>query len=116
MNVHPIDHGHVALPHAAHQTARPKQIDNQSPTAAPRPDAVPEETASPKHDKHDGEKVPGVIRLLEAGHFKGVADVRLRINFFEQLSARAEAAAQPVVQDESRQLVETVNAQLDELL
>jgi hypothetical protein len=26
-----------------------------------------------------------VIRLLQAGHFKGVADVRLRINFHEEL-------------------------------
>ena len=34
-----------------------------------------------------GEKTKGVIRLLQAGHFKGVADVRLRINFHEELQA-----------------------------
>lgn len=33
------------------------------------------------------EKTPGVIRLLQEGHFKGVADVRLRINFAEELAA-----------------------------
>jgi len=33
------------------------------------------------------EKTRGVIRLLQAGHFKGVADVRLRINFHEELQA-----------------------------
>ena len=35
----------------------------------------------------DPNKVPGVIRLLQEGHFKGVADVRLRINFFDELQA-----------------------------
>ncbi len=33
------------------------------------------------------EKVKGVIRLLQAGHFKGVADVRLRINFYDEIQA-----------------------------
>ncbi len=33
------------------------------------------------------EKTRGVIRLLQAGHFKGVADVRLRINFHEEIQA-----------------------------
>jgi hypothetical protein len=32
-----------------------------------------------------GERLPGVLRLLQEGHFRGVADVRLRINFHEQL-------------------------------
>ena len=44
----------------------------------------------------EGEKTTGrangVLRLLESGHFKGVADVRLRINFHEQLSPQAAAA------------------------
>jgi hypothetical protein len=34
-----------------------------------------------------GEEGQGVIGLLQEGHFKGVADVRLRINFFEELAA-----------------------------
>ena len=34
-----------------------------------------------------GEKTRGVIRLLQAEHFKGVADVRLRINFHEEIQA-----------------------------
>ncbi len=64
----------------------------------------------------DGDKTPGVIRLLEAGHFRGVADVRLRINFFDQLAARAKAVAQPAVERESRQLVDTVTSKVDELI
>ncbi len=31
----------------------------------------------------------GVVRLLEQGHFKGVADVRLRLNFFDRLDHEA---------------------------
>ena len=44
---------------------------------------------SPGIDKKEPEK--GVIRLLEQGHFKGVAEVRLRINFFEELTTRSAA-------------------------
>ena len=64
----------------------------------------------------DTEKTRGVIRLLEAGHFKGVADVRLRINFFEELSARASANAKPVAVEQSGVMVEAVQAKVDELL
>lgn len=38
-------------------------------------------------------KANGVIRLLQEGHFRGVADVRLRINFAEQLGG-VQAASQ----------------------
>ena len=40
------------------------------------------------------QKQPGVLRLLQEGHFKGVTDVRLRINFHEELSAMQTAANQ----------------------
>jgi hypothetical protein len=33
------------------------------------------------------EETKGVLRLLQEGHFKGVSDVRLRINFFDELVA-----------------------------
>lgn len=36
----------------------------------------------------------GVVRLLQEGHFKGVADVRLRVNFHEQLTESNAAATQ----------------------
>ena len=59
------------------------------------------------------EKSPGVVRLLEEGHFKGVADVRLRINFFEELEAgNAAAAALP---EGAAALVSDVGAALDAL-
>ncbi len=64
----------------------------------------------------DGDKVPGVIRLLEAGHFKGVADVRLRINFFDELSDRAGQDGAAVAQQEVANLAETVGAAVGELV
>lgn len=33
------------------------------------------------------QKTKGVLRLLQEGHFKGVSDVRLRINFHEEIQA-----------------------------
>lgn len=42
----------------------------------------------------EGTHAKGVLRLLQAGHFKGVADLRLRINFHEELSAMQDAADQ----------------------
>jgi hypothetical protein len=51
---------------------------------------TPETAALPSSDtvaiESDGEQ-KGVIRNLLAGHYKGVADVRLRINFFDELAA-----------------------------
>jgi HPt (histidine-containing phosphotransfer) domain-containing protein len=64
----------------------------------------------------DGEKARGVLRLLEAGHFKGVADVRLRINFFEQLSAGAAARGALTARSLVSDLIETINGQVDELI
>lgn len=64
----------------------------------------------------DGEKTRGVIRLLESGHFNGVADVRLRINFFDELSARAEAAAAPLIEEGATELVSQIEAKVGELL
>ncbi len=42
-----------------------------------------------------GGRPPGVIRNILAGHFKGVAEIRLRLNFADQLGAlQAEATAE----------------------
>lgn len=58
----------------------------------------------------------GVLRLLQAGHFKGVADVRLRINFREEIAAlEAEKAAQ-VAADGVATISETITSQVDAYL
>ena len=72
--------------------------------------------AIPEIPDADQGKAPGVIRLLEAGHFRGVADVRLRINFFDELSARAQTAARPIVQEQTAQLVDAVKSGVEEII
>lgn len=62
-----------------------------------------EETSEPK------KSAQGVLRLLEAGHFKGVADVRLRINFHDQLTQKANEAAKDELQSGSQDLVSLLN-------
>ena len=70
-------------------------LTHDSNTRAPRGSSNVEDARGPKKSPHaegmhgHGPRGRGVLRLLEAGHFKGVADVRLRINFHDELEARA---------------------------
>jgi hypothetical protein len=57
--------------------------------------------------------VQGVIRLLEAGHFQGVADVRLRINFHEELMARQAEAVKSAVEAKLPSLTQSVDDAFD---
>ena len=66
-------------------------------TGAPglnRPAAAKSPTAEPVSFASANGKANGVVRLLQEGHFKGVADVRLRVNFHEQLTKTNAAATQ----------------------
>lgn len=47
----------------------------------------------------------GVVGLLQERHFQGVADVRLRINFHEQLQLMMSQKSGEVLQTESRELM-----------
>ena len=85
-------------------SARAEATVNSEPTPAAEPTKsapAPENTALAEATETaepttEGEKTTGrangVLRLLDAGHFKGVADVRLRINFHDELSPQAAAA------------------------
>jgi hypothetical protein len=64
----------------------------------------------------ESSNTPGVIRLLEAGHFKGVADVRLRINFFDELSERRGERTTPVIREHADEFVRTITGQVDHLI
>ena len=80
-------------------------------SAGVRVDSDDDQSASVKADN-----VPGVIRLLEAGHFKGVADVRLRINFHDQLAQRAADKAADTLRTGADELVKTTASETDEVL
>ncbi len=68
-------------------------------------------------DAPEGAKAPkGVIRLLLAGHFKGVANVRLRINFHDELAAAGIREAGPAVSGSLGTLTDELGAVIEELL
>lgn len=80
MNARP---GHAEMRNAAKEGLAPtKQAES----------AVPAEATTAEGSK-------GVIRLLQAGHFGGVADVRLRINFHDQLQQGAAQNAAKAFED-----------------
>ncbi len=118
------DHRRLAQPGMANRPAGPipphSRVDAPGQVDKTRVPPPPEQSGAvaPATLEHLNEEdnVPGVIRLLEAGHFKGVADVRLRINFFDELSARSDASARSAFEQESGQLVQTVAAKIDELV
>jgi len=122
MNVHPVGH-----PNEAHATAITGRNRLHEGTGPPHPHSAkaskPALHLSPAESKpdvpgpegaQDTEKARGVLRLLEAGHFKGVADVRLRINFFEQLSANAAAQGVSTARSLVSELIDKVNSQINE--
>ena len=75
-------------------TDRPRvhgRPENQPVRSAITPEAtdLEEQASATVVSKSDqGERTKGVISLLESGHFKGVAAVRLAINFHDELAAR----------------------------
>ena len=71
-----------------------EEIPQDSPPTAQIDEPSPTEPQSDIQNTDDTEDGKGVLRLLQEGHFKGVSDVRLRINFFEKLNA-IEAAKLP---------------------
>lgn len=58
----------------------------------------------------------GVLRLLQEGHFKGVSDVRLRINFFEELAAIEAGKLQAVAEEKVNAVLESVGGIVDTFL
>jgi hypothetical protein len=54
------------------------------------------------------EEIPGAIRNLMDGHYKGVADVRLRINFQDQIEAIEAAQRQAIADEQLGQILESV--------
>lgn len=123
MQVDSIEPTILSISKANASSARAAKRNN--PSAQPKPTAEPPtppaspEAADPEEtpvEIEDTTKTRGVIRLLEEGHFKGVADVRLRINFFDELAGKANAAAVSDVSSGANDLVESVLSQAQGLL
>jgi hypothetical protein len=93
---------------------KPKKAEQIEPEAetpqdSPSPAKIeePPSTESQSEIKEsDSEK--GVLRLLQEGHFKGVSDVRLRINFFDELAAIEAAKLQTVNEEKVNDVLESI--------
>lgn len=64
----------------------------------------------------DSSRGSGVVRLLEAGHFRGVADVRLRINFANELSSVSQARTAAQTPDAALDLLDAIDAVVSEFV
>jgi hypothetical protein len=82
---------------------------------AEKPEVQPAEAETIQRAE-SGERTKGVIRNLMAGHFKGVADVRLRINFFDELNGLQTQSYKAAAAEQLDGLVETLAAKLEELM
>jgi hypothetical protein len=100
------------------------RVDNPGPPVTPpglaKTGGNTQETGNIKPNngvESNGEtKVPGVIRLLQEGHFKGVADVRLRINFHDQLQGIAGASQSLALEPGGASVVSAVEEAVNALL
>jgi len=87
------------------------------PTAKPEaPEPSPEPPEPGTDSSNEPQESKGVIRLLQQGHFKGVADVRLRINFFDELAAIEADKVQAVTQQKLAGILESVGAVVESFL
>ena len=77
-------------------------------TSASSYDSIPSSEAEEKNT----EAARGVIRLLQEGHFKGVAEVRLRINFFDELSEIEARYKKRIADEEIDDVFQSVNSVL----
>lgn len=75
-----------------------------------------QDTATDPVGENPTGRAKGVLRLLQEGHFRGVADVRLRINFHEELMALQNEAVKSAAPDKLQFVSDAVNTQVDALI
>ncbi|MFH1370642.1 MAG: hypothetical protein ABII09_05080 [Planctomycetota bacterium] len=101
-----------------------EKVQRHSRTVEETPEPQPEQqTSAALSDEVDSVEqssedngVKGVLRLLQEGHFKGVADVRLRINFHDELAAIEGAQLRTVSDEQIGGLTESVGPNLQALV
>jgi hypothetical protein len=96
-----------------------KPGDSQHPTPGAKTPKQPHDEKAltdPTRAAGDEEPTRGVLRLLQDGHFKGVADVRLRIVFHDELAEASEEAARLIVEEKLTALIGGVDSEIEALL
>ena len=94
---------------------KPKKPEPVEPEVEKTPQEPPDPTqieepsqTGPQTELQEIDTEKGVLRNLLDGHFKGVSDVRLRINFFEELAAIEAAKLQTVAAEKVGGVLESV--------
>lgn len=107
-----VEKVHIQMPAAAGPgNKKPSRVAPGRADAASSKAKAAELLSDEASQAEDGEKtgnLKGVIRLLQQGHFKGVADIRLRINFHDQLAAIETAHLRAVADENVGDLAESV--------
>lgn len=110
--VHP-QFNYIQSPGVNPNTKPDKEKEVQESTGDNDENEVLETNVLPEDGLDSSEKQKGIIRNLLEGHFKGVADVRLRINHFEELSAIENSQLKSFVTENidniSSPITETIN-------
>ena len=76
----------------------------------------PPEPESDVQQVNDSEQSKGVLRLLQEGHFRGVADVRLHINFHDELIALETQKLQSVSEENISSVLESFGGVVNSFL
>jgi hypothetical protein len=98
------------------QTVPQEEPDAIAPETETSDQIAGDDTETSEISTNDAPKVKGVIRRLQEGHFKGVADVRLRINFNDEIMALEQGEAARVAEEGVSALIELVDSEITSLL
>ncbi|NIP25500.1 MAG: hypothetical protein GWN67_24655 [Phycisphaerae bacterium] len=96
-----------------HPLGKPHPKEIKAPEAVEQPVTEKESAAEETTESSDSQ---GVLRLLQEGHFKGVADIRLRINFFNELAAIEAEKLQAIAEEQIEGILESVGTIVDGLI
>lgn len=84
--------------------------------AAESPDQPLTEQESTVQQTSESSDSDGVLRLLQQGHFNGVSDIRLRINFYNELAAIEAQQLQAVAEEQIDGILQSVGTIVGSLI
>lgn len=96
-----------------HPLGKPHPKEQKAAEAPDQPLTEQESTVQETTESSDSQ---GVLRLLQEGHFKGVSDIRLRINFFNDLAAIEAEQLQAVADEQIDGILQSIGSIVGSLL
>lgn len=113
MEINAVDHqsthaGQLASLHGTDPEV--EEVPDQTPEAGEASEPTPPADESSVEQTSEDTETKGVLQNLLEGHFKGVSDVRLRINFFDELAAIEAGQLQAVAEENIDGVLQAVGA------